>query len=215
MKKLLKFRNASYSTIIHIELKEEEQGKPVLSIHAGIEERTNNHRYKEVCYGQCYDELLELFPEDKKILRIVAVWKKYHLNDLHPECEHQRKLGWNDSALEEVNNDKYNLIPDICSRKADIKNSAMEALKNHGVSSISEEDRKIINLPVFTRTPEVYGKDFYRLYKAEKVLRGHLSFEEDSRGLLGKPCPVCGYKYGHAWQYMPIPAEIIEEVKNW
>ena len=158
---------------------------------------------------------MELFPEDKKILRIVAVWKKYHLNDLHPECEHQRKLGWNDSALEEVNNDKYSLIPDICSRKADIKNSAMEALKNHGVSSISEEDRKIINLPVFTRTPEVYGKDFYHLYKAEKVLRGHLSFEEDSRGLLGKPCPVCGYKYGHAWQYMPIPAEIIEEVKNW
>lgn len=215
MKKLLKFRNASYSTIIHIELKAEEQGKPVLSIHAEIRETTSNYRYKEVCYGQCYDELSELFPEDKKILRIVAVWKKYRLNDLHPECEHQRKLGWNDSALEEVNNDEYSLIPDICSRKDDIKNVAMEALKNHGVSSISEEDRKIINLPVFTRTPEVYGKDFYRLYKAEKVLRGHLSFEKDSRGLLGKPCPVCGYKYGNAWQYMPIPAEIIEEVKNW
>ena len=215
MKKLLKFRNANYSAIIQIELKAEEQGKPVLSIHAEIGERTNNYRYKEICYGQCYDELSELFPEDKKILRIVAVWKEYHLNDMHPECEHQRKLGWNDSALEEVNNDKYSLIPDICSRKADIKNAAMEALKNHGVSSISEEDRKIINLPVFTRTPEVYGKDFYRLYKTEKVLRGHLSFEEDSRGLLGKPCPVCGYKYGHAWQYMPIPAEIIEEVKNW
>lgn len=215
MKKLLKFRNVSYSTIIHIELKAEEQGKPVLSIHAGIEKRTNNYRYKEVCYGQCYDELLELFPEDKEILRIVEIWRKYHLNDMHPECEHQRKLGWNDSALEEVNNDEYILIPDIRSRKDDIENAAMEALKTHGVSSISEEDRKIINLPVLTRTPEVCGKDFYRLYKAEKVLRGHLSFEKDSRGLIGKPCPVCGYKYGHAWQYMPIPAEIIEEVKNW
>jgi len=38
---------------------------------------------------------------------------------------------------------------------------------------------------------------------------------EHPNGLLTKPCSVCGYEYGSAWLYMPIPDEIVAEIKSW
>lgn len=35
------------------------------------------------------------------------------------------------------------------------------------------------------------------------------------KGLLTKPCPICGYKYGTAWLKREIPAEIINEINLW
>lgn len=32
---------------------------------------------------------------------------------------------------------------------------------------------------------------------------------------VGVPCPVCGYRFGSAWQYVPIPEEIITEIRSW
>ena len=36
---------------------------------------------------------------------------------------------------------------------------------------------------------------------------GWLKQTEHPDGLLCRPCPVCGYKYGTEWRYMPIPEE--------
>jgi hypothetical protein len=30
-----------------------------------------------------------------------------------------------------------------------------------------------------------------------------------------EPCPVCGYEYGSAWLYEPLPDEIVAEVESW
>lgn len=105
--------------------------------------------------GQCCADLLKYFPNDNKAARMVEIWQKYHLNDRHPECEHQRELGWREMASEAVSVD---------------------------------------------------GKT---------KSRGWLYEVEHESGLLCKPCPVCGYKCGSEWKYMPIPADIIEEIKNW
>lgn len=32
---------------------------------------------------------------------------------------------------------------------------------------------------------------------------------EHPKGLLCEPCPVCGYKYGSAWLYEPVPDDVI------
>lgn len=37
---------------------------------------------------------------------------------------------------------------------------------------------------------------------------------EHSDGLLCEPCPVCGYKYGTAWLYEEIPADILAEIRE-
>lgn len=44
--------------------------------------------------GQCIPDLLKLFPANKDLARMAKVWKRWHLNDLHAGCEHQRELGW-------------------------------------------------------------------------------------------------------------------------
>lgn len=38
--------------------------------------------------------------------------------------------------------------------------------------------------------------------------------KEHPQGLLGVPCPTCGYKYGTAWLYEPIPANVMEVIQK-
>jgi hypothetical protein len=60
-----------------------------------------NYRHSdyEAC-GQMCDELPKLFPENKKLARMVAIWERWHLNDLHAGCEHQRNLGWEEEGYD-------------------------------------------------------------------------------------------------------------------
>lgn len=37
-----------------------------------------------------------------------------------------------------------------------------------------------------------------------------VSFEDNPKGLLGKPCEICGYKYGTAWKSVDVPEEVIQ-----
>ncbi len=32
---------------------------------------------------------------------------------------------------------------------------------------------------------------------------------------LSKPCPECGYRFGSAWLFEELPAEIIKQIKSW
>lgn len=45
------------------------------------------------------------------------------------------------------------------------------------------------------------------LGKTTQKRLGWLTEKEHPEGLLGRACPVCGYKYGTAWKYFPIPDE--------
>lgn len=40
--------------------------------------------------GQILDEIGKFFPLNKQLRRIITIWKKYHLNNMHAGCEHQR-----------------------------------------------------------------------------------------------------------------------------
>ena len=38
--------------------------------------------------------------------------------------------------------------------------------------------------------------------------------EEHTKGLLGKPCPVCGYEYGTAWLTKEVPTSVLIWLNN-
>jgi hypothetical protein len=38
--------------------------------------------------------------------------------------------------------------------------------------------------------------------------------DEHPDGLLSEPCPECGYRFGSAWLYEPIPADVLEFVRS-
>jgi hypothetical protein len=47
------------------------------------------------------------------------------------------------------------------------------------------------------------------LENGEMKLAGHVYPKESPEGLLGKPCPVCGYKYGTAWLKREVPEKVL------
>ena len=201
---------ADYSASIEITLSN--TSNPILSICGYIHKIGNKNMGS---FGQCYDDINKAFPNSEKVSRIVEIWKEYHLNDLSPECEHQRAEGWDELASESVEIVTYCLNSKTCSLQRKIERESLEILQKEGTVTISEEDKKILSLPYSTKVPEVLGSEYYELDKKEYKTRGWIRYDEDSRGLLCKPCPVCGYKYGTAWKTRPIPAEIIAEIKTW
>lgn len=37
----------------------------------------------------------------------------------------------------------------------------------------------------------------------------HVGFDEHPEGLIGKPCPVCSYKYGAGWRFLDVPEWVV------
>ena len=111
--------------------------------------------------GQMYQPLDE-YDEPKlkegwtkeKYNMLLTIWKEYHLNDMQPDCEHQRAMGWGDILLDE-------------------------------------------SKP-----------------KTQDNMAGWTYPKEHPKGVLGKECPVCGYKYGSKWLTKEVPVEALEFLYN-
>jgi len=172
--------------------------------------------------GQCVDEIRAGNPADgwtsEMLQRFCDIWDEFHLNDMHPECEHQRELGWREQANEII--DQYHWWLD--SRKLDaVKSRIAQDVLEGRTPVLAEEERTAFNSPtwVVTSTEEppepkafyVHGSKFH-----EQIRRGSAWYqdsmlgENDPRGILCKPCPVCGHKYGGPWQKVDVPVDVID-----
>ena len=84
-KKICAGKNRNVKAYFNVEINNEND-KPVLSICGDIyEDRTLSS-----C-GQCIHQIVSLFPTEKN-KRIEEIWKRWHLNDLHAGCVHQRSF---------------------------------------------------------------------------------------------------------------------------
>lgn len=74
---------------VNVELRQEDDGFIVLSICACV----YNTAYPSNWYmsGQCIDEIAK-YIRHCKMRQINEIWKRWHLNDLHAGCEHQREF---------------------------------------------------------------------------------------------------------------------------
>jgi hypothetical protein len=54
----------------------------------------NPRRTDAYSCGQNLDTIAKLLPHNKRVRRIVEIWRRWHLNDLKAGCEHQRAAGW-------------------------------------------------------------------------------------------------------------------------
>lgn len=71
-------------------------------------------------------------------------------------------------------------------------------------------------MPIDPRKPSSsYGLHFEGQRQPSWNLLGWVDASEHPQGLLSKPCPICGYKYGTAWKKKDIPEEIIQEIESW
>lgn len=214
MKKIFEFgkidfcRRGRKCNAVTVEMEYKEEGdKKRFSVSASV---WNNTRTDIVAGGQCLDSIAP-FIHDKRFTEILRLWKLYHLNDIHPACIHQAAQGWEESAGETVTIYKFRLTNEALAKRSKAKRRILGDAQNGETVQASPEERKVLALSYTLESATAdLPEDIAPYYQAdgEKVeRRGWLRYEEDSRGILGKPCPVCGYKYGHGWQYFPIPEE--------
>lgn len=179
-------------------------------------------RRKDIlCGGQCLDTIAEYITDDKVFAEIYRLWNLYHLNDMHAECIHQNELGWPEQAREEVIVYRYVLNSETSRRQDRIQGKIIEDAKKNLFEKLSDEDLKILNLDYSCYTYNVSIDDdlsrYYKLDKQETERRGYISHKANPIGILGKKCPVCGYRYGSSWNCFPIFEEdekIIRRILN-
>ena len=210
----------SYLVELEMELKINEN-KPVFTVCGQI---WNVGHTDIVTGGQCVDNIYNKFKGQLKNREtyetIMALWKRWHLNDMKAGCIHQD--GWKTEAMISIYT--FSLKTDIMSRQNEIKDRATDNLVKTGKASISEEESKILGLQyhleqvVISSLPanmeEYYEPSRSTIYPFKReTAAGWLRYKEHpEHGLLGRPCEVCGYKYGHGWTYRAIDKKDLAEI---
>jgi len=166
--------------------------------------------------GQCVDEVAALFPDDPKAQRMAEVWHRWHLNDCRPGCEHQR--GWN--TAEEITLQHFTWSPKFHATR---KEAEAGTLPPEEYARWKEISAHVMRATINSQGPkhetprvkELLKAEWITPGKTEKKTAGWIYETEHPQGLLCKPCPVCGYKYGSAWKYEEIPPGILDEIRIW
>lgn len=192
----------------------ENNGKWCFSASANI---WNSKNTDIISGGQILNQLTEYFNDNSLFNEIYRLWKLYHLNDFHPECKHQHALGWHELAKKEVKIYHWRLTNEVLSEQRKVEKTALTALRCGAIFKPGKEEQRLANLPysLCTWTEELPSK-FYMPKKPiylgdeshiETAKLGWLRETEHPEGLLCKPCPVCGYRYGAGWRHFPVPEE--------
>lgn len=194
-----------------------------LSITGVIGPKSNGNSWGSC--GQCVDEIRKGEPTKEwtpeMLQKFCDIWDEWHLNDMRPYCSHMKKLGWDKMAEEKVEVKTYKLTREAREKQDEAKKRALKCLANHEPFFPTLEETKIYNLPFEKKSyndSEFSDSECYE-YKDKNCLgysniehksRGQINYSENELGLLGKSCPVCGYKYGHSWIKEDVPEEILQ-----
>lgn len=206
---------------VYVEI-EYKDGK--LSLHGVVGPKRNGDCYGSA--GQCVDSIREGVPTDgwtKEMLeKLCNIWDEWHLNDMRPYCQHQKELGWREQAREEITLYHYKLNDESAKKQKEAEKVALESLRCGVVFMPTDEQTMYASMEYFLDTYDKIEEGselskYYVPYKScigtpetEIKNRGLVRYDESDRGLLCKPCPVCGYKYGTSWIKEDVPQEVID-----
>ena len=103
-----------------------------------------------------------------------------------------------------------------------MKKRSWKMLCDGMTAALSDDQIEVAKLPYSLTLPHEISGDAALYYEPQKPLYpgmagatetkalGWLHPEEHPDGILGKPCPVCGYKYGHSWLTEEVPQDVID-----
>lgn len=204
-----------------------DETKGVLSI-VGVIGPTANGDARGSC-GQCIDEIRHGTPAKpwtKNMLdRFCDIWKEWHLNDMRPYCVHQKDMGWDKLAAKNVTLYHYTLTLETLHQQEAAKTAALDALKKGVPFTPTPQQTLLANLRYsITRPQPLTGAEASYYKPAERKpyspgptsteRLGNLYANQHPDGLLGKPCPVCGYQYGGEWQKEDVPQDVLDWLFN-
>lgn len=176
--------------------------------------------------GQCVDAIRNGTPANvwtpEMLQKLCDIWDRWHLNDMRPYCQHQKDLGWDKIAGEKITLHHYRLTDEANKRKKAAENAAMDALRKGETFTPSEEQAFFAGLEYGLETFDSLSEEIAPHYQPKKPLypgdhgptetkmRGWVRCEESDLGILCKPCPVCGYKYGTSWLKEEVPQDVLD-----
>ena len=149
-----------------------------------------------------------------RVAELATIWDKWHLNDMRAGCEHQR-ANWTNrhDKLEVIS---YKLTSAALQQRKAARTAAADAALKGVPLQITATARALAELV------DWYSERFqppdadsplsgcYEVAKHETRLAGWVTPAEHPAGILGKPCEVCGYKYGTAWLHEDVPAAVVQ-----
>lgn len=97
------------------------------------------------CAGQCLDEIAQ-YIDDEQFKVIHRLWKLYHLNDMHAECEHQAELGWLERAKEKVKIYTFNMTTEAISAQHKLEHTILDAAKVGKPYYTTAEEQTLLGL---------------------------------------------------------------------
>ncbi len=139
------------------------------------------------------------------IKSLFDLWDRWHLNDMHAGCEHQRAEGWGKEELEVVT---YALISPAWSERNRIRERLILAAGER--VDLNKREKALLRAPLETHQPPDADSPLsgeYEVKKRETISSNRVRQDEHPRGVLCKACPVCGWKYGEGWKFEPLPTE--------
>ena len=146
------------------------------------------------------------------IKQFFDAWHAWHLNDMRAGCAHQR-AAWNPSEKIEVTS--YKLTSDAYHRRLKLIEMAAAATAREKLPQLTDNDRALLGLDDWYRArfnpPNADDalSGCYEVAKRETKTAGWTYPHEHPRGILTKPCDMCGYRYGSAWLKEEVPADVL------
>lgn len=168
--------------------------------------------------------------DKEKWFDFLEVWSKWHLNDMRAGCEHQRKAGWGNKTVTivKVNTHEWRLynhkdkkeitagLAYINKLKRPFKNINLYPywVRKHYVCRLYNEvllhaKQGKVYQPKNQAAASWLGKERIIEITTETTLTTWINPSEHPEGVLGKPCPECGYQYGTKHLMEVIPVDVL------
>ena len=171
--------------------------------------------------GQINMSFAESYPEETRtysegwtpelFAAFLAVWDKWHLNDMRAGCPHQREL-WN--TAKELTVTRYTWGPSFHAARRAVEDATATPEEYQHYQTMKTRVYMVtigMDTPKY-ETPEIgelLAGGWAKVEKTETKTAGWVSPLKHPEGLLSKPCPVCRYAYGSAWGKETVPDEVL------
>ena len=161
--------------------------------------------------------------DKEKWFDFLDIWKRWHLNDMKANCEHQKGPEW---TPKDVTLYHFELTDETSKAIEKAKSKALQVLKDGMPFTPS---RGQVKLTALERTVTYHSDklpdsiaNYYQLAvkkydwqngPTETKSTSWLYEKDHPEGYLSKACPECGYKYGSSWLKEEIPNSVLEFVE--